>query len=53
MLLTLLSTQLDGCNSDPATMDVGFPEFGAALLATGRPMVYQCEWPLYQVTGWL
>ena len=56
--------QFDGCNSDPATMDQGFPQFGAALAATGRssrlglvmwlplapgrPMVYQCEWPLYQ-----
>ena len=29
-------------------MDEGFPQFGAALRATGRPMVYQCEWPLYQ-----
>ena len=45
-------------------MDRGFAEFGAALNATGQtivlqlsvynkslsghPMVYQCEWPLYQ-----
>ena len=27
----------------------GYAEFGAALRATGRPIVYQCEWPLYQV----
>lgn len=40
--------KLDGCNSDPHSMDLGFPEFGRALNATGRPMVYQCEWPLYQ-----
>ena len=40
--------KMDGCNSDPRDMDLGFPQFGAALNATGRPMVYQCEWPLYQ-----
>jgi len=40
--------KMDGCNSDPKDMDVGFSEFGAALAATKRPMVYQCEWPLYQ-----
>ena len=28
--------QFDGCHSDPATMDQGFPQFGAALAATGR-----------------
>ena len=44
----LFSHYFPGCNSNPADMDVGFPQFGAALLATGRPMVYQCEWPLYQ-----
>ena len=42
--------KMDGCNSDPASMDTGFPEFGAALAETGRDMVYQCEWPLYQVS---
>ena len=41
--------KMDGCNSDPASMDTGFTEFGAALAETGRDMVYQCEWPLYQV----
>merc|ERR1712176_413864 len=40
--------KVDGCYSDPKTMDEGFREFGRALNATGRPMVYQCEWPLYQ-----
>jgi len=40
--------KMDGCNSDPKTMDQAFPEFGRALNATGRPMIYQCEWPLYQ-----
>ena len=40
--------KMDGCNSEPRDMDVGFPQFGSALNGTGRPMVYQCEWPLYQ-----
>jgi len=40
--------KLDGCHSDPATMEAGYAEFGSALRATGRPIVYQCEWPLYQ-----
>lgn len=40
--------KMDGCNSDPKDMDEGFSQFGAALKATGRNMVYQCEWPLYQ-----
>jgi len=40
--------KLDGCHSDPATMEAGYAEFGSALRATGRPIVFQCEWPLYQ-----
>ena len=27
--------KFDGCHSDPATMDVGFPQFGEALARTG------------------
>jgi alpha-N-acetylgalactosaminidase len=30
-------------------MDVGFPLFGYYLNQTGRPMVYSCEWPWYQL----
>lgn len=41
--------KVDGCNVDPAKMDKLYPEFGRAILATGRPMVYSCEWPLYQL----
>ncbi|KAL3231286.1 hypothetical protein MRX96_023334 [Rhipicephalus microplus] len=26
-----------------------YPEMGRALLATGRDMVYSCEWPFYQI----
>lgn len=40
--------KLDGCNSDPFTMDVGYPEFGRYLNKTGRPIVYSCSWPVYQ-----
>lgn len=40
--------KLDGCNSDPHDMDVGYPEFGKYLNQTGRPMVYSCSWPVYQ-----
>jgi len=25
----------------------GYPDFGAAMNATGRPMVYSCSWPAY------
>lgn len=41
--------KLDGCYSEYAPpMDVGYPEFGRLLNATGRPMVYSCSWPVYQ-----
>nr|XP_029729487.1 alpha-N-acetylgalactosaminidase-like [Aedes albopictus] len=32
-----------------STMDHGYPEFGRNLNATGRPMVYSCSWPVYQI----
>lgn len=40
--------KFDGCNSDPHEMDYGYEAFGLYLNKTGRPMVYSCEWPLYQ-----
>merc|ERR1711936_1059471 len=40
--------KLDGCYSDPSTMDAGYPQFGKYLNATGRHMVYSCSWPVYQ-----
>lgn len=40
--------KLDGCYADLHDMDVGYPEFGRLLNATGRPMVYSCSWPVYQ-----
>lgn len=30
-------------------MDKGYPEFGFHLNRTGRPMVYSCSWPVYQI----
>ena len=41
--------KLDGCYSDPSTMDSGYPKFGKYLNATGRHMVYSCSWPAYQI----
>ncbi|KAH3781719.1 alpha-N-acetylgalactosaminidase-like [Dreissena polymorpha] len=40
--------KFDGCNSDPSDMDFGYEAFGLFLNKTGRPMVYSCEWPVYQ-----
>ncbi len=41
--------KLDGCYADPKIMDQGYPEFGSYLNQTGRPMVYSCSWPDYQL----
>jgi len=41
--------KLDGCYSLPSHMDRGYPEFGFYLNITGRPIVYSCSWPVYQV----
>ena len=41
--------KLDGCYSEPADMDTGYPEFGLYLNKTKRPMVYSCSWPAYQI----
>ncbi|XP_077988633.1 alpha-N-acetylgalactosaminidase-like [Glandiceps talaboti] len=41
--------KFDGCFSLPTMMDKGYPEMTAALNKTGRPIVYSCEWPWYQV----
>lgn len=30
-------------------MDIGYPEFGRNLNYTGRPMIYSCSWPVYQI----
>ena len=41
--------KLDGCYSEPSSMDSGYPEFGHYLNLTNRPMVYSCSWPAYQI----
>jgi len=41
--------KLDGCYSEPSTMETGYPEFGRYLNKTNRPMVYSCSWPAYQI----
>jgi len=41
--------KLDGCHNDPSKVDEGYPEFGAYLNKTGRPMVYSCSWPALQL----
>jgi len=43
--------KLDGCYSQPSQMDRGYPEFGYLLNQTGRPIVYSCSWPFYQLYG--
>ncbi|XP_037033872.1 alpha-N-acetylgalactosaminidase-like [Bradysia coprophila] len=40
--------KLDGCYSEPESMDEGYVSFGQLLNKTGRPMVYSCSWPVYQ-----
>uniref|UniRef100_T1JHV1 Alpha-galactosidase n=1 Tax=Strigamia maritima TaxID=126957 RepID=T1JHV1_STRMM len=42
--------KLDGCYAQPKTMDQGsYPEMGRLLNRTGRPMIYSCSWPFYQI----
>ncbi|EDW76064.1 alpha-N-acetylgalactosaminidase [Drosophila tropicalis] len=41
--------KLDGCYALPIDMDKGYSEFGNLLNRTGKPMVYSCSWPVYQI----
>lgn len=41
--------KLDGCYSNHREMDQGYPQFGYHLNQTGRPMIYSCSWPVYQI----
>ncbi|XP_015035696.2 alpha-N-acetylgalactosaminidase isoform X1 [Drosophila pseudoobscura] len=41
--------KLDGCYSLPLEMDLGYSTFGKLLNSTGKPMVYSCSWPVYQI----
>ncbi|KAK3100793.1 hypothetical protein FSP39_025412 [Pinctada imbricata] len=40
--------KFDGCFSDVRDMPIGYAAMGHFLNKTGRPIVYSCEWPLYQ-----
>jgi len=39
-------THSDGCGNN-ADYPKGYAAMGAALEATGRPIVYSCSWPAY------
>lgn len=41
--------KVDGCNAEPKDMDTLYPLITAALNKTGRPIVFSCSWPAYQV----
>jgi hypothetical protein len=38
--------KVDGCGSPPY-YSIGYPAMGAALVSTGRNIVYSCSWPVY------
>uniref|UniRef100_A0A0B7A7V6 Alpha-galactosidase n=1 Tax=Arion vulgaris TaxID=1028688 RepID=A0A0B7A7V6_9EUPU len=40
--------KFDGCNSDANDMRYGYPIMQFFLNKTGHPMVFSCEWPLYE-----
>jgi len=39
--------KMDGCNSDPHDMPYGYPIMSKFLNMTGRPIMYNCQWPMY------
>lgn len=43
------SLKFDGCNSDPKDMPVGYPAMSFFLNKTNHPIMFSCEWPLYEV----
>ncbi|GLV43492.1 uncharacterized protein CBL_04034 [Carabus blaptoides fortunei] len=43
--------KLDGCNSNPADQEKGTAELAYHLNATGRPILFSCEYPLYEMQG--
>jgi alpha-N-acetylgalactosaminidase len=40
---------IDICVTFVLSFVTGYPEFGFHLNRTGRPMVYSCSWPVYQI----
>ncbi|RUS81951.1 hypothetical protein EGW08_010296 [Elysia chlorotica] len=43
------SLKFDGCNSDPKDMPYGYPAMSFFLNITGHPIMFSCEWPLYEI----
>uniref|UniRef100_A0A131YVT3 Alpha-galactosidase n=1 Tax=Rhipicephalus appendiculatus TaxID=34631 RepID=A0A131YVT3_RHIAP len=41
--------KMDGCFANITEYRTLYPDFGDAINKTGRPMVYSCSWPAYQV----
>ncbi|CAI4222831.1 unnamed protein product [Auanema sp. JU1783] len=41
--------KLDGCNIELDLMPIGYPQMERELNATGRPIVYSCSWPAYNI----
>jgi hypothetical protein len=39
--------KFDGCNANLQDYELGYPAFGQYLNATGWPMLYSCQWPMY------
>ncbi|XP_054715039.1 alpha-N-acetylgalactosaminidase-like [Uloborus diversus] len=40
--------KVDGCYADPKDMDDMYPKYSIAVNKTSRPILFSCEWPLYQ-----
>jgi hypothetical protein len=40
------SIKVDVCNTNNTIYNVTFPSFGNFLNSTGRPILYNCQWPL-------
>ena len=39
--------KVDGCNQDPAIMNITYPALSRAINASGHPMWLSCSWPCY------
>ena len=40
--------KFDGCGGDVDWYEHGYPEMSRYLNHTGRPIVFSCEWPMYE-----
>ncbi|XP_061643918.1 alpha-galactosidase A isoform X1 [Phyllopteryx taeniolatus] len=40
--------KFDGCSMDGTLLEEGYVNMSKALNRTGRPILYSCEWPLYE-----